>query len=221
VVGVELADGSSVAASRVVLAVGHSARDMYAHLADLGVALAPKNFAMGFRIEHPQAVIDAIQYGARDAAAEVLRGKGPFPVAEYRLAAEIPAGRLPQAGWAAPEAWYAPLYADAASGLAPAAAQQGGGRGVYSFCMCPGGQIVPTAARPHELCINGMSFSRRNSQWANSALVATVSAADWAHHVPRHGALAGVELQRDVERRAGRSLALHAYARVSWGNSSR
>lgn len=75
-----------------------------------------------------------------------------------------------------------------------------GVRGVYSFCMCPGGQIVPTSTTPGELCINGMSFSRRNSLWANSALVVTVAPTDWAHLEGEHGALAGMELQRAVER---------------------
>ena len=80
------------------------------------------------------------------------------------------------------------------------AAARSGGRGLFSFCQCPGGQIVPTATTPNELCINGMSFSRRNSPWANSALVSTVSADDWAHHLARHGPLAGVALQQDIER---------------------
>lgn len=168
VTGVTLADGSEIAASRVVLAVGHSARDMYAHLHDLGAALTPKPFSMGFRIEHPQGLIDALQYGAADAAEHVLRGKGPMPVAEYRLAANFE----------------------------EAAAQA---RGVYSFCMCPGGQIVPTSTDPGLLCINGMSFSRRDSKWANSALVATVGEADWAHHAAGAGPLAGMELQREIE----------------------
>lgn len=68
-------------------------------------------------------------------------------------------------------------------------------RGVYSFCMCPGGQIVPTSTSPEELCINGMSFSRRHSPWANSALVVGVLPGDWQHLEAQHGPLAGVELQ--------------------------
>lgn len=174
--GVRLADGSEVRASRVVLAVGHSARDVYAQLAAADVAMEAKPFAMGFRIEHPQALIDRIQYGEADAA-EVRRGKGRYPVADYSMAAQIPES-------------------------VAAAAAGGGGRGVYSFCMCPGGQIVPTSTTPGELCTNGMSFSRRQSLWANSALVATVGPSDWEHLSAQHGALAGVELQRQFERAA-------------------
>lgn len=91
VTGVQLSDGQEIPASRVVLAVGHSAREMYQHLTELEVAMTPKPFAMGFRIEHPQALIDRIQYGEHDAA-QVLRGKGPLPVADYRLATTIQPG---------------------------------------------------------------------------------------------------------------------------------
>jgi hypothetical protein len=119
------------------------------------------------RIEHPQGAIDSMQYGEADAA-KVLRGKGRYPVAEYRLAAEISAGMAAQAaaavaGAAAPgsgftEDWYHPLLASAGGSAGEAAA--GEGRGVYSFCMCPGGQIVPTSTSEEELCLNGMSFSK-------------------------------------------------------------
>lgn len=108
---------------------------------------------------------------------QVQRGKGPYPVAEYRLAAEISAAQAAQAAAAAAGAagdgsafaddWYQPLLAGDATGPALAgdgwagAGQTGDARGVYSFCMCPGGQIVPTSTDEGELCINGMSFSRR------------------------------------------------------------
>ena len=177
VCGVKLADGSEIAASRVVLAVGHSARDIYTSLNSAGVAMTPKPFSMGFRIEHPQSLIDEIQYGLGDAEQHVLRGKGPIPVAEYRLTATINDEEQQQ---------------------------QQKQRGVYSFCMCPGGQIVPTSTDPELLCLNGMSFSKRNSKWANSALVSTVDAEEWAHLVERHGVLAGMELQKEVEREAAR-----------------
>lgn len=199
VAGVKLADGATLCASRVILAVGHSARDMYTHLHQLGVGLTAKPFAMGFRIEHPQALIDAIQYGSEDAAGKVSRGKGPYPVADYRLTANVPGETLPSQGWDAPESWYAPLYTGSAPGESANSAPAPD-RAVYSFCMCPGGSIVPTGTNAEELCINGMSFSRRESKWANSALVASVGAADWAHHVAKHGPLAGMELQREVER---------------------
>ena len=132
----------------------------------------------------------------------MLRGKGRFPVADYRLTAEIDLQAL------------AGLQPDrAGSGGSDGSAPQGGedgaageGRGAattlscYSFCQCPGGQIVPTSTSEAELCINGMSFSRRNSVWANSALVVGVQPGDWAHLEAEHGALAGVALQQEIER---------------------
>jgi len=198
--GVVLVDGSEIKAAKVVLAVGHSARDMYSHLYNLDVALSSKPFAMGFRIEHPQALIDSIQYGLKDMKADsILRGKGPIPVADYRLAVTIPRSKLPEDGWNAADAWYAPLYLAEESDVEDrTSARQD--VNVFSFCNCPGGQIVLTGTDPKELCINGMSFSKRESLWANSALVATVGEADWSHHVGRHGPLAGMRLQQDVER---------------------
>jgi len=172
--GVKLADGSEIKASKVVLAVGHSARDIYKHLYTIDVAMTPKPFSMGFRIEHPQALIDSLQYGKAHAEELVLRGKGPVPVAEYRLAANFQNNS----------------NGDNTDNI---------NRGIYSFCMCPGGQIVPTNTDPDLLCINGMSFSRRNSTWANSALVSTVAESDWSHLVPEHKELAGMALQREVE----------------------
>jgi uncharacterized FAD-dependent dehydrogenase len=177
--GVKLADGSEIKASKVVLAVGHSARDIYQHLYSIGVAMTPKPFSMGFRIEHPQSLIDSLQYGQKDAETLVLRGKGPIPVAEYRLTANF----------------------DTTSEDTNDAASS---RGVYSFCMCPGGQIVPTNTDPELLCINGMSFSKRNSKWANSALVSTVAENDWAHHVAEYKELAGMALQREIELEAAK-----------------
>eukprot|EP00887_Chlorella_sp_A99_P002424 scaffold10.g2424.t1 len=170
--GVRLADGSEVRASRVVLAVGHSARDVYAQLAAADVAMEAKPFAMGFRIEHPQALIDRIQYGEADAA-EVRRGKGRYPVADYSMAAQIPES-------------------------VAAAAAGGGGRGVYSFCMCPG----ELGALGRVRACGASRLGRRQSLWANSALVATVGPSDWEHLSAQHGALAGVELQRQFERAA-------------------
>lgn len=165
--GVVLDDGTVIAAEACVLAVGHSARDMYQHLAKIQVQMEAKPFAMGFRIEHPQKIIDTLQYGSKDAEALVLRGKGPIPVADYRLTCNL-----------------------------------SNERGIYSFCMCPGGQIVPTSTRKDELCINGMSFSLRNSQWANSALVTTVDANDWDHFAGDEPFLPGIALQKHIERQA-------------------
>lgn len=198
VAGVVLSDGQQLKGSAVVLAVGHSAHSMYRHLADHGVAMTAKPFAMGFRIEHPQALMDEIQYGAADAA-KVDRGRGKLPVADYSLATQVGdeevAERLASSTWADGHHWMGASGPDAGS-------SGSGSRGVYSFCMCPGGQIVTTSTSPDELCINGMSFSRRNSAWANSALVVGVLPSDWSHLEALHGPLAGVELQRAYEREA-------------------
>lgn len=156
--GVVLADGSELGADAVVVATGHSARDVLAALDDRGVRLEPKGFAVGVRIEHPQALINSLQYGA---AATHPR----LPNAAYRLA----------------------HTADE--------------RGVFSFCMCPGGFVVPAATEPDGIVLNGMSLSRRNSRWANAGLVVAVEPEDLAR-AGLTGPLAGVELQRRVERAA-------------------
>ena len=177
----------------VVLATGHSARDVYEQLHESGVKLEAKGFAVGFRVEHPQKLINKIQYGAGWASSVVTgrkttdavnqeylssfheesHHKGHLPVPSYRLATD-----------------------KAFDGVEF--------RGAYSFCMCPGGQIVPASTDPEEVCVNGMSFSRRDSQWANSALVVTVSPDDSVLEPYReeHGVLAGLAFQRDMERRA-------------------
>lgn len=145
----------SISARHVILATGHSARDIYALLFKKGVRLDAKPFAMGVRIEHPQALIDQMQYG------QTPRAQG-LPAASYRLACEV------------------------------------GGRGVYSFCMCPGGLIVPAATAPGEIVVNGMSLSRRDSPFANSGLVTSVDAKQWAEH-GFEGVMAGLDYQRMVE----------------------
>ena len=146
-----------VAATHVVIATGHSARDVYALFARKAWALEAKPFALGVRIEHPQALIDEQQYG-RSPRHEQL------PAASYRLATQV------------------------------------SGRGVFSFCMCPGGLIVPAATAPGELVVNGMSLSRRDSPFANSGFVTAVDEADWVDHAGQ-GALAGLAYQRAAERR--------------------
>ena len=130
--GVVLRDGERVEADRVVMAVGHSAREMYQWLAARGVACEAKPFAVGFRVEHRQRQINEIQYGR-------WVDEPGLPTADYRLAANFGKGESH--------------------------------RGVYSFCMCPGGQIVPSATLPGHVCINGMSHASRRGHWANSALV--------------------------------------------------
>jgi hypothetical protein len=145
-----------------VLATGHSARDVFAMLLEAGVTLEKKAFALGVRVEHPQPLINAIQYG-KDAKHPKL------PAAYYRLAHTI--------------------------------GDVGQPRGVFSFCMCPGGWIVPASTEPDGLVINGMSLSRRDSPYANSGLVVGVEPHDW-ERAGFDGALGGVELQRTIEREA-------------------
>jgi hypothetical protein len=157
--------------------------------------------------------------------AGVLRGRGKIPVADYRLAATVKLDSWPEAQVAtsttatdtsssttpsttassntATTTATSHTTSGSSSSSSSSSSREGGReseRGVYSFCMCPGGQIVPTSVDEGELCINGMSFSRRNSEWANSALVAGVGPADWAHLEAAHGPLAGMALQVEIER---------------------
>ena len=135
VTGVRLRDGTALPADAVVLAVGHSARALYERLVALGVHVEAKPIAVGFRVEHPQELINRIQYGAFGALCD--RGKGKVPVADYRLAHEVPQQGGGGGGGGGPD------YNDG-EGAGP-------GRACYSFCMCPGGQIVPTSVDPKEL----------------------------------------------------------------------
>jgi len=156
---VTLADGDELPADIVVLAVGHSARPVYAWAAAAGIAIERKGIAIGVRIEHPQRLIDELQYGA-------AASHPKLPAAFYELTA------------------------------------QACGRGVYSFCMCPGGWIVPAATEPDGVVVNGMSLSRRDSPYANAGLVVSISTEDFGPAAA--GSLAGVELQRQIERAAFR-----------------
>lgn len=145
-----------IEAAAIVLATGHSADDIYEMLHNAGIRLEAKPFAMGVRIEHPQSLIDAIQY-RRSAEA------GYLPAASYSLVA------------------------------------QAAGRGVYSFCMCPGGFMVPAMTDASQSVVNGMSPSDRNSPFANSGIVTEVRLDDFAHLRERYGELAGLVFRREVE----------------------
>lgn len=158
VAGVRLSDGTEIAARAVVLATGHSARDVHEMLQRAGVVLEAKPFALGVRIEHPQPLINGIQYGS-------AAGHPRLPSASYRLATEV---------------------------------EQ---RGVFSFCMCPGGFVVPASTEPEALVVNGMSLTRRDSPFANSGLVVSVELEDY-EALGLSGPLAGVELQARLERAA-------------------
>jgi len=164
--GVTTADGRAFEGDALILATGHSARDIYRLLHTEGIRLEQKPFAMGVRIEHPQAFVDARQYHyPRGQARDPL-----LPAASYRLATKIDE------------------------------------RGVHSFCMCPGGFIVPAATENDEIVVNGMSLSRRDSPFANSGLVVTVEPEDTVPWQAAHGVLAGLVMQKELEqatRRAG------------------
>jgi uncharacterized FAD-dependent dehydrogenase len=159
---VRLADGGAVESDRVVLAPGNSARELYELFAARGWPIEAKPFAAGFRVEHPQELIDRIQYGP-------AAGHPALPPADYKLA-ENP--RV-----------------------------EGAPRGVFSFCMCPGGLVVPTPTEPEMQCTNGMSNSHRSSPFANAGIVAAVAPADFARE-GFDGPLAGLEWQRRWERAA-------------------
>ncbi|KAM7268686.1 hypothetical protein ACFE04_010852 [Oxalis oulophora] len=174
VVGVKVSDlrnnlqpDCQLSCDAVIMAVGHSARDVYQMLLSHNINLLPKDFAVGLRIEHPQELINNIQYSGL--ATEVNKGRGKLPVADYKVAKFV--------------------------------SRESANRSCYSFCMCPGGQVVLTSTNPSELCINGMSFSRRASKWANAALVVTVSSQDF-DALNFRGPLAGVDFQRELEQRA-------------------
>jgi len=159
VVYVSTASGESVPGKAFILATGHSARDIYYLMKAKGIILESKAFAMGVRVEHPQELIDNIQYHCR---------KDKYlPAANYSLAEQVD------------------------------------DRGVYSFCMCPGGQIVPAATGQNEIVVNGMSVSSRNSPFANSGIVVQVTPVDYRSY-QNLGGLAGIRLQEVFEQKAYR-----------------
>lgn len=138
-----------------VLAIGHSARDTFEALLQREVPMEAKSFAVGFRVEHPQALIDTAQYGT--AKKELL------PAASYKMAAKA-----------------------------------SNGRGVYSFCMCPGGFVVNASSEEGRLAVNGMSYSERDGKNANSAIIVSVTPDDYG----AEGPLAGIAFQRKIEEKA-------------------
>jgi len=163
IAGVTIASGENILGDAVVLATGHSARDIYTMLVRRNVLVESKPFAMGVRIEHPQPLIDGIQYHIRNRSRDER-----LPAASYRLATTVD------------------------------------DRGVFSFCMCPGGFIVPAATEPDEVVVNGMSLSRRDSPYANSGMVVAVEPEDLRPYAD-HGVLAGLAYQKDLETRAARN----------------
>lgn len=154
--GVILADNTKIMSEIVILAPGHSARDTFAVLHSKNVPMEAKAFAVGYRVSHPQSMIDINQYGVEGSELNL-------PAASYKLTH-----------------------------------QSANGRGVYSFCMCPGGYVVNSSSEESRLAINGMSYHDRDSGYANSAIIMSVTPDDY----PGSGPLAGVEFQRAIEARA-------------------
>jgi hypothetical protein len=161
VTGIVLQGGHRMEGRAVILATGHSARDVYEMLTAHNIVLEAKPFAMGVRVEHPQALIDRMQYHGR------VRGEF-LPAAAYRLVRQVE------------------------------------GRGVYSFCMCPGGYMVPASTQEDALVVNGMSFAKRNSPFANAGIVVEIQSAD-IPALASAGPLAGLNYQRALERTAFRN----------------
>ena len=139
----------------VVLALGHSARDTFSILEELNVPMSVKNFAVGFRVEHPQKMIDEVMYGRAE--------RKNLPASPYKVTSNFP-----------------------------------NGRGVYSFCMCPGGYVVNSSSEEGGLVVNGMSYSGRDGANANSAIIISVDPRDFG----AEDALAGMRFQRELERKA-------------------
>ena len=163
--GIEIRRSGHVDADRLVLAIGHSARDTYEMLSQKGLLMTPKAFAVGFRVQHPQEMIDRSQYG---------RERGDIlPPAAYKLTAKSAAGR-----------------------------------GVYTFCMCPGGFVVNASSEEGRLAVNGMSYHARDGLNANSAVIVTVGPEDYASFGSTpEDVLAGAAYQRKLEERAFRAAA--------------
>ena len=169
---IRLQNDIEMSVQRVILATGHSARDIYYLLNKKEIAIQAKSFAMGVRIEHPQQIIDGIQYHCSGDRDELL------PAAAYSLVSQVKE------------------------------------RGVYSFCMCPGGFIVPAATANGEVVVNGMSPSKRNNEFANSGIVVEIDIDRDLHKYEQFGALKGLEYQKNLEQLAftagGRSQAAPA-----------
>ena len=150
-----VADGEEIPFDMAVLAIGHSARDTFSMLKEREVSMQKKPFAVGFRVEHPQKLINLSQYG--------MENPKSLPVSSYKLVMNTKEGR-----------------------------------GVYSFCMCPGGFVVNASSEEGRLAVNGMSYSKRDSENANSAIIITVDPKDFGSE----DVLAGVEFQRRLEEKA-------------------
>src|SRR5690606_1945473 len=154
--GVRVNDADEVPGDAVILCTGHSARDVFEMLHRKGIRIEAKPYAVGVRLEHPQPLIDRIQYGAPQ--------RDPhLPASSYKLVTQVE------------------------------------NRGVFSFCMCPGGWIVPASTAPGEIVVNGMSLSKRDNEYANSGMVVAVELDD-LQPFSKHGVFAGLEFPKAFER---------------------
>ena len=160
-VAITINDTVEMPVQALILATGHSARDIYTLLDKRGVYMQAKSFAMGVRVEHPQAIIDSIQYHC-----PIDKKDDLLPPASYSLV------------------------------------QQVGDRGVYSFCMCPGGFIVPAATAKGELVVNGMSPSLRNNRFANSGIVVEIDVEKDLRKYEEYGVFKGLAFQQELEKMA-------------------
>ncbi len=167
VTGVRLANGEELQAQRVILAIGHSARDTFEYLQDMGIKLEAKDFAVGVRTEHEQAWVNQCQFG-KSAQHPKLQA------AEYSLTHQVPDKTL-------------------------------GKRGVFSFCMCPGGLILPSPTEPYHMAVNGMSNAKRSSPFANSGIVVQVTPQDIKQHGLGDDPLCGIRMQRELEEKTFRA----------------
>lgn len=157
IIGVESHDGRCFNGP-VILATGHSARDVYYLLKEKNITIEPKGLAVGVRLEHPQHLIDCIQYHNKN-------GRGKYlPAAEYSMLTRVD------------------------------------GRAVYSFCMCPGGFIIPAASDINQMVVNGMSPSNRGTKWANSGMVVEILPEDLPEY-EQYGVLKMMKFQEDIERK--------------------
>ncbi len=153
--GIVINGTEKIACDALVLAIGHSARDTFFTLLERGIPMEAKPFAVGFRVEHPQKMINESQYGMPD--------PGALGAASYKVTAKA-----------------------------------SNGRGVYSFCMCPGGYVVNASSEEGRLAVNGMSYSGRDGKNANSAVIVSVTPEDY----PGEGPMSGIRFQRELEEKA-------------------
>ena len=170
-------EGSEFRETPIILAIGHSAHDTYRMLAAEGVAMETKGFAMGVRVEHPQSLINRLMYKSLPPTPPYKEGGNPHKPHPTKDAEKL-----------------IEYVGNASYSLVT----QVDGRGVYSFCMCPGGHIVPAGSARETCVVNGMSASHRNSPFANSGIVVQINPED----IPGDGALRGLEYQEALERLA-------------------